>query len=83
MNMPSCPHCGLTDSVYRNVRVSGRIKELFDELEYGGEMPNSDAIFYSHPKTLRCLTCKKIRRDVMIVDEQYLILTPQQKGTKE
>lgn len=72
--MPSCPHCGAADSVYRNVRVSGYTQELFDELEYGGEMPNTDMLKYSKPKILRCVKCGKIRRDVIIVDEQYLML---------
>ena len=72
--MPPCPHCGSRDSVYRNVRVSGYTNELFDELEYGGEMPNTDMLKYSHSKTLRCVTCGKIRRDVIILDEQFLML---------
>ncbi len=72
--IPPCPHCGAEDSVYRNVRVSGYTKELFDELEYGGEMPNTDMLKYSHAKTLRCVKCGKIRRDVTIADERYLML---------
>ena len=71
---PSCPHCGSEDCVYRNVRVSGYTEELFDELEYGGDMPNTDNLKYSHPKTLRCITCRKIRGDVIIADGACLML---------
>ena len=71
--MPPCPHCGSPDSVFRNVRVSGWTIELFDEIEYGGEIPNTDMLNYSHSRTLWCITCRKVRRDVIIVDEQYLM----------
>ena len=73
-SMPICPHCGSSDSVYRNVRVSGYAGEFFDEIGYGGDIPNTDQLNYGHPKTLRCTACQKIRKDVITVDYNYLML---------
>jgi len=72
-NIPPCPHCGVIDSVYRNVRASGYTKEYFDTLEYSGEMPNTDTLRFTHPKRLRCCRCHKVRRDVKIEDDNYLL----------
>ncbi len=73
MTIPSCPHCGSEDSVYRNVRASGYTQEIFGEVGYGGDMPAADTINFSHPKTLRCVQCNKIRKDLIVNEDHYLL----------
>jgi hypothetical protein len=64
--IPDCPHCGKRDFVYRNVRAFGWIQDYFnfDGVLFETDMDNLRG---SNSKTFRCCSCKKIRRDIVLV----------------
>ena len=68
MNIPNCPHCGVSNCLVRNVRASGWCKEYYYN-DYDGDgigetEIDTDGLCFTRPKRIRCAECGKIRTDV-------------------
>lgn len=61
-----CPHCGVADEVYVNIRAFGWAQEYFG-LDGMSESMQIDQVQYTNSDTLRCASCQKVRRDLEIV----------------
>ena len=72
MTIPICPHCGKSN-LYAKARILGSAIEYFDEegesdgIDLSNIIDGTGLRFYPS-KTVRCGECKKIRRDLTVVD---------------
>lgn len=64
MPFPPCPECGdKLQGVYRNVRAYGICEEqIFPD---GEQRIETDTLSFTNPKRIRCLSCFKIRKDLI------------------
>ena len=58
-----CPHCGVSDMVFANVRACGWCSKLYNLAGEAVET-DTDGLWFTDTKTLRCAGCGKVRRDV-------------------
>ena len=65
--LPICPHCQSSNSVFVNVRAYGWCEEYYDQYGTAVEM-GTDKLCFSTSQTVRCDNCLKIRRDLMLGD---------------
>jgi len=73
MILPKCPHCGSeNDGVYVNNRWHGWAQTYYDS---SGELleTNIDNLRSTDSKTVRCSSCYKVRRDVVIDVNRILV----------
>jgi len=61
--VPTCPHCGKTNEVYRHVRAFGWCVEQFDEFGRVVEI-QTDGLNFSRGNRFRCAVCDRIRKDL-------------------
>ena len=73
MTIPICPRCNKSDETYAIAKCVGSAIEYFDE-EGRSDGINTSAVEgtigqrFTPSKTARCLHCKRIRRDLTVVD---------------
>jgi hypothetical protein len=66
MTIQSCPHCGKHDLLYTNVQAHGWCTQIWDFDGTSAEM-GTDGLWFTRSKTLRCCSCGKVRRDVVLI----------------
>ena len=70
--LPPCPHCGDTENgVYAKAQLHGSAEVYYDENGEYSET-STDLMYYTGGDVLHCAKCYKIRRDVLVVDNQIL-----------
>lgn len=63
----SCPNCGESESVYRNVRVVGWCQEYFGEDGEVEVMATETLRYVAASNRVRCASCGKWRDDLQVV----------------
>lgn len=58
-----CPHCGLANGIYRNVRAFGWCQEYFD-LDGNNLEMGTDTLHFTNSKLFRFEDCNKIIRTI-------------------
>lgn len=65
MSIGPCPHCGKEDHVYTNNRAYGWAERSYD-LDGNYAEASIDQVQLAPSHTIRCASCQKVRRDLMI-----------------
>jgi len=68
MTIPICPHCGMDNGTVAKARATGSAKEYFDKEGVSDGIEVSAGLHYVPSRTVRCSYCRKIRRDLTVLD---------------
>lgn len=72
MNLEACPHCGRDIGVYQAVQITGRGRRWWDNAEDVSTTDIPRLKLAPHSDVVRCLSCRRIRRDWMVVDGELV-----------
>ena len=72
MNLGACPHCGNTNGIYQAVQITGRGIRWWDIFSREGTTDIPRLKLTPHSDVVRCLSCRRIRRDWQAVDGELV-----------
>lgn len=67
--LPPCPHCGQREGFMVRGQIRGPIIQYYDNGGWYTEM-YTDQTYTISSKTIRCISCTKIRKDVEFVETE-------------
>ena len=70
----TCPHCGQVEHVFLNLRAYGYAKQFYT-LDGAAQDLDVDRVGYKESWTLRCATCKKVRTDLRLSEDQRSVIS--------